>query len=300
MTDDLEFQLNFLFQTAAEGILLTDADGYLLRLNPAAAAMLELSPDEVLGQHTAQLFKYRPALVRLLNQAGDRQAEVTLPHKRLATGSATDRPGGGRIVLLHDVTERHDIDSRRENLLRQVAHDFRNPLNALSGYADLVGKFGDLAPEQEKYLGRVRQTAGKLYDLAETLVDLAWVEAGMSLEHKPVELAHLIREAANLLTPEAHERDVTIVISIQDPVPSVMGDPRRLREAIKGLLDNGVRYSSPGSNVAIHAWQDGTKVYCSVGDQASASAWQTRPTSGTGCGARRMNGCARSRGAASV
>lgn len=266
-TQDETFQLNFLFQTAAEGILLADADGYLTRLNPAAAAMLGLSPDAALGSHTATLFKHQPGLIRLLNGDGEQQAEISLLHRRIATGVGMDRPGGGRIVLLHDVTERLAVESRRESLVRQVAHDLRNPLNALVGYADLVPKFGDLTPDQEKFLGRVRQTAQKLYDLAATLVDLAWVEAGMALAHTPVELAHLIREAIDELAPEAHAREITIVFSLQDPVPSVIGDARRLKQMITHLLENGVRYSHPNSNVAIHLWQEGARVFCSVGDQ---------------------------------
>jgi two-component system sensor histidine kinase VicK len=263
---DMQFQLNFLFQTAAEGILLTDANGCLERINPAAAAILDLGPD-VRGKQAAVLFSRYPELLRLLSETGDQQAEIALPHKRIATGVGADRPGGGRIVLLHDVTERMSIDSRREVLIRQVAHDLRNPLNALTGYADLVARFGVLTENQEKFLGRIRQTSEKLYDLAGTLVDLAWIEAGMSLEHKPIELAHLIREVADDLTEEARQREITIVISIQDPVPTVIGDPCRIKQMIHALLENGVRYSYPDSNVAIHAWQDGPRVYCSVGDQ---------------------------------
>lgn len=264
--DDRDFQLDFLFQTAAEGILLVGADGILTRLNPAAAAMFALDPGAV-GGRVADVFAAYPALVRLCSARGEQQAEIALPHKRIALAASADRPGGGRIVLLHDVTERQHIDSRRQALLRQVAHDFRNPLNALGGYADLVAKFGDLNAQQQRFLGRVTQTADKLYDLAETLVDLAWVEAGMALEHRPVELAHLIHAAVRDLAPEAAMREVTIVISTQDPVPSVIGDPGRLKQALRFLLENGVRYSHPGGNVAIHAWQDGARVYCSVGDQ---------------------------------
>jgi two-component system sensor histidine kinase VicK len=267
MSEERDFQLDFLFQTAAEGILITQPDGYLARLNPAAAAMLELTPDRALGEHTAVLFKHHPALVRLCHASGEQQAEVTLPHKRLAAGVAADRPDGGRIVLLHDITERASLDSRRKALIRQIAHDFRNPLNAVDAYADLVGKFGALSPEQTKMLNRVRQTASKLYELAETLVDLAWVEAGMALDHKPFELAHLIHEAIEILEPEARTRDITIVFSLQDPVPTVIGDPRRIKQAIIYLLENGVRYSYSNSNVAIHAWQEDAKVFCSVGDQ---------------------------------
>jgi signal transduction histidine kinase len=267
MSDDQAFQLDFLFQTAAEGILITQPDGYLARLNPSAAAMLELTPDQVLGQHTAILFKHRPDLIRLCNSPGEQQAQITLPHKRLAVGVSTERPGGGRVVLLHDVTERESLESRREALIRQIAHDFRNPLNAVDAYADLVSRFGPLVPDQARMLSRVRQTAQKLYELSETLVDLAWVEAGMALDHRPFELAHLIREAIEQLEPEARARGITMVLSVQDPVPTVIGDPRRIKHAVVYLLENGVRYSYPDSNVAIHAWQDGAKVYCSVGDQ---------------------------------
>jgi len=178
-----------------------------------------------------------------------------------------DRPAGGRIVLLHDITEREALDSRREALIRQITHDMRNPLNAVDGYADLIGKFGTLTSDQAVMLSRVRQTAQKLYELSETLVDLAWVEAGMALEHRPFDLARLIREAIEQLEPEARARDVTIVFSIQDPVPTAVGDPGRIRQAVRYLLENGVRYSEAKSNVAIHAWQEGARVFCSVGDQ---------------------------------
>ncbi|MBN2303194.1 MAG: hypothetical protein JXQ72_01875 [Anaerolineae bacterium] len=264
---DQDFQLNFLFQTAAEGILVTQADGFLTRLNPAAAALLEIAPDDVLGEHITPAFKQFPDLHRLLNGAGERLMEVTLPHKRLATAVGVDRPGGGRLVLLHDVTERSDIDSRREVLVRQMAHDLRNPLNALTGYADLVQRMGDLNEKQHHFITRIQQTAQKLYELAETLVDLAWIEAGMAMEHKPFQLPPLVREAISDLETEAKARNVTLVFSLQDPVPSVMGDSRRIQQAIRCLIENGVRYSYPDRNVAIHAWQDGPKVYCSVGDR---------------------------------
>lgn len=266
MVTDHEFQLNFLFQMAAEGILLIDGEGCLSRLNPAAAAMLGLSPD-VLGQPVKTLFLHRPALIRLCSQPGEQMTDIALPHKRTATGVGMDRPGEGRIVLLHDVTERVAVDSRREALIRAVTHDLRNPLNALTGYAHLIGQFGDVNADQQRFLDRIDQTVDKLYSLAESLVDLAWIEAGMALEHRPIELAHLIREAVDDLAPEARERSITLVISTQDPIPSVMGDPRRLKQAISALLENAVRYSASNSNVAIHAWQSAARVYVSVGDQ---------------------------------
>ncbi|NLX11759.1 MAG: hypothetical protein GXY36_19100 [Chloroflexi bacterium] len=264
---DHEFLLNFLFQSVSAGVLLSDRAGQLERLNPGAAAMLRLDPGEVLGRPAAAALRTRPDLVRLFSQPGDQQGAVSLPHKRLAVGVGVDRPGGGRAVLLHDITEQAALDSRRDALMRAVAHDLRNPLNALSGYADLVGRFGPLNADQDKFLGRIRDIVAKLYELSASLVDLAWIEAGMPLVQEPIDLSRLIHEAVASVTHEAHTRSITIVVSTQEPIPVLIGDPFRIRQAITHLLENAVRYSHPDSNVAIHAWQEGARVFCTVGDQ---------------------------------
>ncbi len=56
------------------------------------------------------------------------------------------------------------------------------------------------------------------------------------------------------------------MISIQDPIPVVQGDMQRLKQVIHYVLENALRYSPEGSPVAIHAWQSGAWVQCSVGD----------------------------------
>lgn len=266
MDPDRDFQHDFFFQMAAEAILLLDAEGIVERLNPAAAALLGLGPNAV-GRAVSDVLHGVPTLVALCQGQGLQQGRVLLPRRRMADGVSQVRPGGGRIVILHDVTERSDIESRRAVLVRQVAHDLRNPLNAISGYADLIGRFGDLNADQRRFLERVCQTADKLYSLAETLVDLAWIEAGMALEHKPVALPEVIRQAVAQLEEQAAARQIALILSLQEPLPPLIGDPRRLGQAVSALLGNAIQYSPPESSVAVHLWQNGQRLYCSVGDQ---------------------------------
>jgi signal transduction histidine kinase len=148
-----------------------------------------------------------------------------------------------------------------------VAHDLRNPLNAVAGYADLVQKLGEVNPQQEKWLTRIRQTTNKLYELAFKLVDLAWIEAGMPMEYVPVELTSLTRDVMDALRYQAHKQEISIVNSIPDELPAVMGDPGRLRQTIHNLLDNALRYSLPQTNVVIHAWHQADEVLYTVADQ---------------------------------
>lgn len=263
----LDLVYEFLLQNAAEGILMIGLDGRLRHINPAAAAMLRLEADQQIGQPIQALIGHNMPLKRLLTPHGPRYVEVRLPNERLATGIAEDI-GDLRTVLLHDVTEQRELDSRREALVKTIAHDLRNPLNAVAGYADLVQSLGELNPQQGKFLLRIQQTTQKLYELAAKLVDLSWIEAGMPLAHVPVELTSLTREVMRELSYEAYRKQLSIVNSIPNELPPVMGDPLRLKQTIYNLLDNAIRYTlEPNRSVVIHAWHQEHEVHYTVADR---------------------------------
>jgi len=254
----------FLFQYAAEGVLVVDADGVIERINPAAVALLNLTDTTLVGVTTTQLFAADRALMSLLTDAD--QKMVPLSNERMAQGVAKTLDGK-RYVLLHDVTEQQTLETGREALIRRVAHDLKNPLNALNGYADLVERTGELNDAQHKFLKRISQTTSKLYEVANKLVDIAWIEAGMPLQHVPVELASITREVLSELAPAAHKKQIYIINSIPNEFPPVMGDPKRLQQTIYYLLDNAITYSLTESHVAIHAWHQENEVSYMVADQ---------------------------------
>ena len=257
----------YLFRRTSDGILIADDQQQLIAINPAAAAMLRVTVEELMGKAPERCLRKHPALVNLFTREGDQILDVRLPKRRLAAGIATSFADGTRLVLLQDVTEARDLESRREALLTTVTHDLSNPLAALSGYAELVGKFGDLNENQQRFNQRVQQTASKIHDVAGPLVELAWIEAGLPLAYLPIELSALIRKAVAELTLLAHDHEISIAISVQSPMPQIMGDPERIVIAIRNILHNAIIYSTPQQSVAIHGWSDSQEVYCSVADQ---------------------------------
>lgn len=263
----IQSRYDYLFRTISNGLITLDAEGCVARMNPAAAAMLRVTPEACLGKLPSKAFQDNRALVTLLSHHDDITYDVRLPQHRLAVGFGTTLDDGGRLVVLQDVTERRDLDSRREALARTIAHDLKNSLTALEGFADLISKFGETNSQQDRFLTRIRQTAHKLYDLTGTLVDLAWIEAGMPLEHVPVQVHRLINSVVDELATFARVRGVSIAVSTQDPLPIVIGDPARLRQVVYHLLHNAILYSHDEQTVAIHAWQDAEQVFCSVADQ---------------------------------
>ncbi len=266
----------FIFRNAAEGILIIDADGRLLHLNPAATSMLGLGSERVIGEDATHVLAAFPALLRLATRGGAWQLDVRLHNGRLATGVAGTLHNQ-RVIILNDITEKRDLEARREALIKAITHDLRNPLNALAGYADLVEKLGDLTPQQAKYSARIQQTVNKLYELSGKLIDLSWIEAGMPLEHMPVELASLTRAVIDQLAGLEQRHEVIIVNSMPDSLPTVLGDAGRLQQTIYNVLDNAIRYSFPGGTVVIHAWHQDTDVFYTIADKGIGIAKDELP-----------------------
>ena len=259
---------DFVLRSTADGIIVADAQGLIASVNPAGAAMLGSTPEHLVGLTPKNAFHQNPTLVNLFTREGDQTLDVRLPRRRLAVGIAsTMEENGERVVMLHDVTESRDLENRRESLVRAISHDLKNPITALTGYADLVGKFGDLNEQQLKFLTRIRETTSKLQDVIGSLVDLAWIEAGMPLEHQPLQLRDVINRAVSRVTSLAFDHKIVIAVSVQNPMPVVMGDPERLEQVVYSVLSNAIVYSPPEQTVVIHGWGDSHDVYCSVADR---------------------------------
>lgn len=257
----------FIFRSTADGILVMDSEQLIRHMNPAAAAMLSITVEDVIGKSPKTVFSKNQSLINLFLREGEQKLDVRLPRQRLAQGIASAVGKGTRIVILQDITEKRDIENRREMLSKAIAHDLRNPISALSGFADLIGRFGDLNANQAKYMMRLKQTSAKLHELVKSLVDLAWIEAGMPLEHVPIRFDEIIQKAVKELSDLAQKQSVGIAISLQTPLPIVMGDPARLQMVIMNLLLNAIVYSEAEGNIAVHAWGDVNEIYCSVADR---------------------------------
>lgn len=266
LSDDAQ-TYDFVFRSASDGIIIADSELIIEKINPAAAGMLGVVYDDVVDKSVRKVFVQNPALINLFIREGDQTLDVRLPRRRLAVGIASTLETGQRLVMLNDVTEMRELETRREALIKAMTHDLRNPISAINGFAELVVKFGELNEQQTKFMTRIRQTAGKLYDVIGPLVDLAWIEAGMPLEHRPIQLRDIINDAVNRLTSLALEHKIVMAVSVQNPMPVVMGDPARLGQVIYNLLHNAIVYSHPEQTVAIHGWGDSHEVYCSVADR---------------------------------
>lgn len=152
----------------------------------------------------------------------------------------------------------------KRQLASALAHDIKNPLGLISGYAEfLTGRLESVpeAKEDLEFLSHIQSSAQRITKLVTGFLDVAKLEAGYNIISRPVDLNHLIREAAQQQILGLREKDLTLTLELADPLPQIMGDEDQLGRVLWNLLDNAIKFTPPGGKIAVVSrWEDGQVV----------------------------------------
>lgn len=150
--------------------------------------------------------------------------------------------------------------------LATVVHELRTPLNGILGMGQLLGRT-HLSPEQQNYIGGIRQAGQALAQLVDDLLDYSTMEAGrFKLNTRAENLRQLIESVVEMLAPRAHEKQVEIGATVMSDLPDLHDfDPARLRQVLFNVIGNAVKFTQTGG-VLIRAWPETENVVITVSD----------------------------------
>ena len=269
--------------------LLRDAQGRLSLpyLSQRVVDLCELQVGQVRHSARALLRRCRPGHAARLLRALQRSAALmtvwqeTVPVRlpkaglRVLQVHAQPRPADGGSVLWHglltDITDQLRADAQlqqliqtegaaskaaemRRELLSRVSHEFRTPLNAILGFAQLMRLQG---PSQSLAsvlvsMQHIEQAGTHLLALVNDLLDLTADEVGrLDMHLQPLLLAPLVERAIDLLAPLARQRGMQLVLTQDSAVPTVSGDGRAIRQVLFNLLGNAIKFAHPDSEVRV-------------------------------------------------
>ncbi len=156
----------------------------------------------------------------------------------------------------------------RDDVLAFVAHDLRNPLNAILGGATNLLAL-ELGPEaRRKQLQLIETATRRMSRLVDDLLDVAKLEEGvLAVMPEPSNPGQLVEEAIYLMRPSAAERGVRLESAVEQDLPSVLVDRTRGIQVLGNLIDNAVRVSTEGGVVQVGAAAAESGVRFSVRDE---------------------------------
>lgn len=286
-------RLATLVENSANGVMILDAERRILVMNQALAAMLDVLPEQVLGQ------RCNTVLV-LDNVQGDNLCEASqwlglLRQEGIRCEGDLNRPGGGRvtvavtytplfseenhlvniIVNVDDITRFREEEEMKSTFTSIISHELKTPVALIKGYAQTLARpdakwDAEVARES---LVIIEEEADRLESLINNLLDVSKIQAGgLSLENSDVSLQDLAARVARDYRTQTNIHQIEL--DFPDPLPTIWGDEERLRQVLTNLVSNAIKYSPDGGLIRIGGWtetapdaESGRRVVVYVADQ---------------------------------
>jgi len=162
-----------------------------------------------------------------------------------------ERASENRRVLLVQAegarAEANAANLAKVSFLANMSHDLRTPLNAILGYADLleVHVHGELTPEQENDVARIKRSARYLTSLINDILNFAKIEAGtLDLKITAVSIAAMISWLEEVLHPQLAAKGLTF--GRAECTGFVSADPEKLQQILLNLTTNAMKFTTAG------------------------------------------------------
>jgi signal transduction histidine kinase len=208
--------------------------------------------------------------------------------KRLALALAP-LPDGATLITFADVTDRFRMESAlrdraealeaADRLKSEFVHHasflFRDPLNAVHGFASLLaaGQAGALSQKQSDYVNAILTASNNLADVTSDILDLALIDSGtMKLELGQVNLNDLLSRAADTLQKHADGLAVALRRDWDPKIGWITADERRIRQIIFNLLSNAFKFTPQGGTIVLSAAIVDEEVQIAVSDSGPGIA----------------------------
>lgn len=278
-----------LFEFAPDGYVVTDNTGIIRETNRAAATLLNVSRQYLLGKPLINFIPYeerrifRAKLTQLHQIDWMQEWEIHLrPRDSEAFDAAvtvsTVRDWQGNSAgwrwLLRDITARKQAEEKIRNIELQnlqlqeaarlksqflaiMSHELRSPMNAIIGFSQLLLRqpHQRLAKNQESMVERILNSGKHLLKLIEDVLDFSKLEVGqLQLQLAELNLAELVTATTEQLYSLVEQKNLALQVNLNLQNPYIVNDSDRLRQVLVNLLSNAIKFTDSGS-VQVEVWE---------------------------------------------
>jgi len=278
-------ELGAILDTAAEGIVMFDAEGNISSVNRSAEALFGYDGEELARRNLADLFapESRHGVFDYLAGIKSEAGASLLDHGRETLGRESKggliplsvtmgrtRPDGPNFFAVfrdlsqakqseNELREARRLAERAANakadVLARISHEVRTPLNAIIGFAEvMIGeRFGALGNERYvEYMKDIRASGERVLSIINDLLDLSRIETGkLDLSFTNQNLNELVESCVAVLQPQANRERIIIRTSLAHTLPPVIADARALRQITLNLIGNSIHLANAGGQVIV-------------------------------------------------
>ncbi len=249
------------------GIIATNAEGHIQTFNSTAAKFTGKTTDQAIGQPQTAVLPYIQQLIPTDEQEGEIiDKEILLPpdspspnHLHISSVPITDGHSNtiGRVILMYDVSEikkleaqvrRHDRLVALGKMAAGVAHEVRNPLSSIKGFATLLGSRFPVESEEGE---AARLLINEVERLNRSITELLTYARPLPLAINEVEIEPFIEASLKLIQSDAKELGVAVHHEITLARKQVRLDKDRLNQVLLNLYLNSLQAMEHGGELQV-------------------------------------------------
>jgi len=265
---DSEAFLTSIIQTVREGLLVLDPDFNVLSANYHFLKTFKVTLEETIGKELYALGNnqwdiplLRELLIKILptnNPVVDFEVEHDFPHigKKLMLLNAYRIELEGQfkdqiLLAIEDITERKEIERRKDDFLSIASHELKTPLTTIKGYMQVLER---TVPEEasDKYsstLGKVSKYVSRLNNLITELLDVSKIQTGnIELHHAEFQFDRMVAEVMEGMQGSAHNHKIILHGQTNSIVNA---DETQIVQVINNLLSNAIKYGPQSAQIDI-------------------------------------------------
>jgi two-component system phosphate regulon sensor histidine kinase PhoR len=264
-----------------EGVVLSDVEGRVLYLNPAAARLLSVEEAAIIGYRFADRYEgFAPSRVleRLAageEGAGEEALRIPEHDRTLSLRTRVLREGSGdvvlRMALLRDVSNYVRTERLRREFVANASHELRTPVAATAAALEALEMALDDPPMREEFLRRAQEEIRGLQRLAQGLLDLSTAEEQDGGGEEPAPsctVGEVARDLVFSMQPLAALRGQRIALTAEEglraPIPVL-----DLSRVLRNLVENALKYTPEGSKVSVAVRRSEKGIAIDVVDQGA-------------------------------
>ncbi len=271
--------LDAVIERSPVGILLLDPAGAPIASNRRAQELAGTdAPPGLPGAWSLRSLDGQPLPDDALPSAGALRGEVTTSRElalRRADGSMlavlvsagpiVDGNGQrlGAVVVFDDITRLKDLERLKEEWTSVVAHDLKQPVTTILGYAAQIERKPQVAAAVKTRAGHIVASAKRLGRMVSDLTDISQIESRrLAIESAPVDLPALLLAVVERMASEAEGHAVEV--EIRGEIPVVHADAGRVEQVLSNLISNAVKYGDPETPIQASLERRGDEVQISI------------------------------------
>ena len=263
-----------ILSSIVDGVLVLDANNYLVTLNNAAQEMVGSDEESLIGRSITSEELVSPLwnCIRYLADNSEKiaTASVDIPninkpgsYLSIQAHSAKVQTDTGETIgmaiVLSDVTAIMEVERMKARFMAGVTHELKTPLAVIRLHTSNLAAYHDRLSQEkrEQLLKAIQAQVKQLTSLVEDTLKLSRFDAGAdSIERQSVNLSQLAGQLVDEMRLLAEEKEIFLNLSAPSSDIILNADPKKLKWLLNNLIDNAIKFTPAGGSVGVQLGLD--------------------------------------------